>query len=1360
MKRFGWRRAAWSWLAVAVLSGTAAFAQGTWDRPAFSVSGSEMLRAAAGIKTDKPEPATVLSMGRRYVFDEAGRMSMTRHVVYRVNAPSGVEGWGSVGVFWEPWHQKQPQIRARVITSDGVEHLLDPKTLADAPAHDDTPDTYGDTRVYQGPLPAVSVGAVVEEESVVEDTEPFFSGGRTERVPFQANVFRYKQRLVIDAPASMDLHYVTALLPNVKVDRQESAGRVRLSFEQADMPAKEEIEPMLPSDAARQAFVEFSTGKSWQSVAKSYAAQMEPQVRLEEVKGLISQVGSAFGSANLGHQGAANLGHQRSLIAELVARMHREVRYTGLEFGEARLTPQTPAEVLKRKYGDCKDKAALLVAMLRSVGIPAYMALLNADNDDRDVLPESPGLGLFNHAIVYVPGKPDLWIDATAEFVPVGELPWQDQGRMALIVRDTTTGLTRIPECTAAQNVLREKREFKMADYGPAHITETSEPTGAFEVTLRATYAEPDSKARRDGLERYVKSAYLAEALTSVQQGEAKDLSKPFHVTLEVARAKRGYTDLQDAVAVILPSWMTSNLPDFFRQEEDKDAKDKPARTVDFEMWSAAAWEWQYRIVPPAGFKVAALPENKSQTMGPARFTQEYKAGDDGVVTATLRLSVDKRRFSAEEGKALRKGVLELQKADAITIGFQHEGYGLMAEGKGAAGLDVYRKIAAQYSKQALHQARLANAQLQLGLGESARKSARAAVALDPNSAVAYKTLGLALEFDLIGRRYKKGFDRDGAAAAYRKAMQLDPKDESLPALLAGVLEYSPEGERYAQGAKLDEAIAVLREVKKDKDRQGLDEPLCWDLMFARHFDELKAELAKGGTANRNWMKLVATAATVGPAAAIDESRRLISAEQERTAALNQAGLQLMRMRMYPQAAELLTAATAGQAESGRTIPMTDLLRRMKRHEEIVFKDDDPKAPMLQSLVAMSTGDLAKAKGLFVLRDAVEEKALLDDLKESRTLQTAAEKAGYPTDVLLDMILAGAMIRQEGDDNVGYRLNVQMLGVENQTEYVVKHNGRYLLLQSSRRNGASLGRQALALLDGGNIAGARRWLDWARDQQKLTGGDDPLAGPVFPRFWTKGQDADAQAMRNAAIALIASSKTAAAYLPGLEQARAGAKSDAERTNFDLALAYGYMATENWSAMRPPCERLLKAYPGSDTALELAGMAYSSLKQWPAWEAALEERKRRTPDDPVVQRLYANFYDMQGQTAKSREALKPLIESGRSTPVDLNGYAWDALFTGKVAQEDVEVAQRAATQAKSYAVMHTLACLYAEVGKLNQARQMLLESMEAASMSEPDGAIWYGMGRVAEQYGELDAAASAYARVEKPKPPEPARRAAG
>jgi hypothetical protein len=132
----------------------------------------------------------------------------------------------------------------------------------------------------------------------------------------------------------------------------------------------------------------------------------------------------------------------------------------------------------------------MLVAMLRADGIAANMALLDT-GPGADVTPELPGMNQFDHAIVYLPadgkGNDALWIDGTAEYAQVGVLPAMDQGRLALVIADGTTALTPTPEPKSEDDHLTELRDVVLADYGPAHIIETSLTHGEVaRITARA----------------------------------------------------------------------------------------------------------------------------------------------------------------------------------------------------------------------------------------------------------------------------------------------------------------------------------------------------------------------------------------------------------------------------------------------------------------------------------------------------------------------------------------------------------------------------------------------------------------------------------------------------------------------------------------------------------------------------------------------------------------------------------------------------------------------------------------------------------------------------------------------------------
>ena len=67
-----------------------------------------------------------------------------------------------------------------------------------------------------------------------------------------------------------------------------------------------------------------------------------------------------------------------------------------------------------------------------------------------------------------------------------------------------------------------------------------------------------------------------------------------------------------------------------------------------------------------------------------------------------------------------------------------------------------------------------------------------------------------------------------------------------------------------------------------------------------------------------------------------------------------------------------------------------------------------------------------------------------------------------------------------------------------------------------------------------------------------------------------------------------------------------------------------------------------------------------------------------------------------------------------------------------------------------AILHTLACLYAETGQTKDAHDLLLRGMDELNLEEPNDDYWYAFGRIAEQYGERDIAIADYRKLAKPK----------
>ncbi|HET9449947.1 MAG TPA: DUF3857 domain-containing protein [Aggregicoccus sp.] len=157
-----------------------------------------------------------------------------------------------------------------------------------------------------------------------------------------------------------------------------------------------------------------------------------------------------------------------------------QVRYVGLELGPNSHQPHAPGEVLARRFGDCKDKALLLVTLLRHLGIQAAPALVSTESKQTlDAL--LPTHSAFDHAIVraQLAGKV-YWLDATRTFErgALARLSPPDF-RRALVVAPGTRALEVMAQPEAKEpTVVLEERYSARSRSGPATLTVTTRYSG------------------------------------------------------------------------------------------------------------------------------------------------------------------------------------------------------------------------------------------------------------------------------------------------------------------------------------------------------------------------------------------------------------------------------------------------------------------------------------------------------------------------------------------------------------------------------------------------------------------------------------------------------------------------------------------------------------------------------------------------------------------------------------------------------------------------------------------------------------------------------------------------------------------
>ena len=198
--------------------------------------------------------------------------------------------------------------------------------------------------------------------------------------------------------------------------------------------------------------------------------------------------------------------------------------------------PHPSAVVLERKYGDCKDKATLLIALARSAGLNLEFTVLGTHAlghpDRKTPFPD------FDHAIVYVPKQDgfekSFFVDPTVDALDLGNLREDDQGSQGLVLDPKTGNWSFVEIPYQSADFQHEAHRIDLDIQGPQQASATDE------ITLRGSAASAvrvmlRNEHRAQQLYAFVTNHYFPRA--TLVHGEApdhEDFSHPLTLKMQV----------------------------------------------------------------------------------------------------------------------------------------------------------------------------------------------------------------------------------------------------------------------------------------------------------------------------------------------------------------------------------------------------------------------------------------------------------------------------------------------------------------------------------------------------------------------------------------------------------------------------------------------------------------------------------------------------------------------------------------------------------------------------------------------------------------------------------------------------------
>jgi hypothetical protein len=602
--------------------------------------------AAQSLPTYSPRTnAVVLLDDTTYTVASDGRATEHYRRVVKILRPQGRDE-GIVHVNFDK-ETKILSLHTWSIGPDGHEYALKDNEYRDISFGEGI--YYEDDKYRIATAPGSDPGGIVAYE-YEQQMRPY----RAEKNWFvQEDIPRLKQSFTIELPAGFTQTAVWAHHAPVKgIDLEH--GRQRWELENIPGIDLEDI-PMHPSELAligRMTIsysgpgLPYSThGGTWQGIGEWYEQLAKDRMTSSpeidaKAKELIA--------------GKTDFYDKAEAIGEFT---QKQIRYFVIEMGIGGNQPHFAADIFQHRYGDCKDKATLLSAMLSSVGI--HSALMMVD-DRRGMVDQDAPSTWGNHMIaaIEVPkgysspklrsvitaktGRQYLIFDPTWEKTPFGQLEHELQGSYGLLVEGSDSQIVALPVLAPELNAIHRTATLQLQADGSLKGTVTEKRFGDVSDNRRSLYTTGTVKDQGDYLDRVLKQDFTTFSVSDVKVENVNDLNKDL-ITSYSLNADR-YAKSMGPLLMVRPRVLGNEAPRI----------DGKPRHVPIDLRETMLDKDSYDITLPAGYAVDEIPDPVKIDVGFAAYESSTKV-DGNVMHYTRTYTVRQVTLPAEKYADLQR---------------------------------------------------------------------------------------------------------------------------------------------------------------------------------------------------------------------------------------------------------------------------------------------------------------------------------------------------------------------------------------------------------------------------------------------------------------------------------------------------------------------------------------------------------------------------------------------------------------------------------------------------------------------------------------------------------------------------------
>jgi len=350
----------------------------------------------------------------------------------------------------------------------------------------------------------------------------------------------------------------------------------------------------------------------------------------------------------------------------------QNLKYISIDMGVGHgggMRPHTAAAVFAKSYGDCKDKANLMRAMLKSIGIIAYPVAIYSG--DRDYVREEWAAPVqFNHCIIAIKVSDEtrartvienprlgrlLIFDSTDEDTPLGDLPEDEQGSLALIIAKDDGALVRMPVIPADANRLDRQTEMTIRPDGSMTAVISEKSIGQTAVEERRMFRHLTRPEYTKRIENWITRGAGGARISRI---EPVDDIAGGQFGLKIEFAAPAYAQIMQQRLMVFKPTTVSRLESLFLTDA---VRQHPVVLASY------AFDETVRINLPSGFAVDEMPDpvKLNTAFGSYATTYEVK---EGQLVFTRKLVQNSTIVPVEQYKSVRGFFEKIRAAEQAPV--------------------------------------------------------------------------------------------------------------------------------------------------------------------------------------------------------------------------------------------------------------------------------------------------------------------------------------------------------------------------------------------------------------------------------------------------------------------------------------------------------------------------------------------------------------------------------------------------------------------------------------------------------------------------------------------------------------------